>query len=36
MNWDWVVPVVGLILSGLLFGAGLSFAWHLVKARFEK
>jgi len=36
MDWSWVTPVVGIILTGLLGGAGFAAAWHFVKQLFEK
>jgi len=36
MDFSWVTPVLGLILSGAFFGTGLAIAWAFVKSHFEK
>jgi len=36
MDYSWVEPVVGLVLTGALVGFGFAAAWFNAKKHFDK
>ena len=33
MDWSWVQPVIGLFISGVIFGLGFAWAWKKITSK---